>query len=115
MIQHWTALSLKDVRGVRSGHTWGVTVVTDTVGDVRVHASDVHSEGSSPGDGNVGIIETNNFHFSWGVQYSCTKEETEPVLMSQKGASKTGISFEGDSYIDQLTPALFPPEPPVSC
>ncbi len=107
MIQHWTALSLKAVGGVRSGHTWGVAAVTDTIGDVRVQVSDVHSKGRSPGDSNVGIIETNSFHFSWGVQYSCTKEETEPVLMSQKGASKTAISFEGDSYIGPLTPAFF--------
>ncbi len=91
MIQHWTALGLKVVWGVRSGHTWGVAAVTDTVGDVRVHASDVHSEGRSPGDGNVGITDMINFYVSWGVQYSCNKEETEPVLMSQKGASKTAI------------------------
>ncbi len=77
MIQHWTALSLKDVRGVRSEHTRGVAAVIDTVGDVRVHASDVHSEGRSPGDDIVGITD---IHVSWGVQYSCTKEETEPAL-----------------------------------
>ncbi len=75
MIQHWTALGLKDVRGVRSGHTWGVAVVIDTIGDVRVQVSDVQSEGSSPGDSNVGIIETSSFHFSWGVQYSYNKRK----------------------------------------
>ncbi len=75
VIHHWTALNLKDVRGVRSGHTWGVVAVTDTVGDVRVQVSDVQSEGRDPGDCNEGITETSSFHFSWYVQFSCNKRK----------------------------------------